>query len=130
MVTKRGGAIPTRNPHKYTWALREMGTCTLDANGNGSVFLQPGGARERWMVTLTNVTCSQPLTVKMPQMIMYRSSAVPANKIGGTFTATLDTDSVDEILLNMNEGIYFIFSGGDLGAVGTIRIEGTRYVWE
>lgn len=122
--------MPVRPVRKFTWALNETGSVQLDALGNGTIRLSPGGARERWLVTLINTTCTQPLTVAIPQMIVYRSSPVASNQIGGTFTANLDTDSSDQFLLNMNEDMYFVYSGGDIGAIATIRIEGTRYVWE
>lgn len=130
MTIQKHGSQPRRQVHKYIWALNEMGTVTLDINGNGQFTLAPGGARERWLVTLINTTCTQPLSVKVPKLVVYRSSAVPSNQIGGTFTANLDTNSTDSFLLNMNEGMVFVYSGGDFGAVATIRIEGTRYVWE
>jgi hypothetical protein len=63
-------------------------------------------------------------------MIMYRSCAVPGNQLGGTFAATMDSDSADTYILNMNEPIVFVFTGGDPGSVGNIHIEGIRYVWE
>jgi hypothetical protein len=120
----------SKRVHKFTWSLQEQATCTLDSLGNGQIRMSPGGARERWLVTLVNVTCTQLTTINVPTMKMYRSSPVPQYQIGGTFTATLDTDSTDQFLFNMNEDLYFVFTGGDPGAIGSIRIEGTRYVWE
>lgn len=115
---------------RYMWALYERQSVQLDSNGAGTIRFAPGGARERWLITLVNVTCTQLTTLKTPTMIMYRSAPVPSQQIGGTYSATLDTDSSDQFLMNMNEDVYCVFSGGDAGAVGTVRIEGTRYVWE
>lgn len=116
--------------NRYVWALYETGTTALDANGNGTIRLAPGGARERWQITLVTVTCTQPLSIKVPTMTMHRTAPVPQYRIGGTYSAILDTDSTDTFLFNMNEDVYFVFTGGDLGAIATVRIEGTRYVWE
>ena len=116
----------------YVWALYERSQVTLDSNGSGTIRMAPGGARERWKISVVSVTCTQTVvnSSNVPTMLMYRGSPVPANQIGGTYTATLDTDSTDQFVFNMNEDVYFVFSGGDAGAIATIRIEGTRYVWE
>lgn len=119
-----------RQVNRYVWTLQETRSVTLDASGNGTIFLSPGTARERWLITLINVSCTQTTASIVPQMLMFRSSPVAVNRLGGTYNAVGDTNSSDQILLNMNEPIYFVFSGGELGDVATIRIEGSRYVWE
>ena len=130
MVSKRGMYRYTnKRPHKYVWALNETGSTVLDGAGNGSFQIVPGGARERWMVTLIN-TFVQELTIDVPTLRVYRGSPMPAYQLGGTFTGNLDTNSTDTFLLNMNEGMWFVYTGGPPGALATIRIEGTRYVWE
>ena len=131
MIAKRGMYSYERRkrPIKYTWDLNETGSVTLDANGNGTFQLVPGGARERWLVTLIN-TVVQQTTIAVPTLRVYRGSAQPINLLGGTFTGNLDSNSTDQWLLNMNEGLVFQYTGGSLGDVATARIEGTRYVWD
>lgn len=119
-----------RGVFRHEYALQEQRSVTLDDDGAGTIIFFPGGARERWLISLVNVTCTQLTTINVPTMIMYRSAPVPAYQIGGTYTATLDSDSSDRFLLNMNELVYCVFTGGDPTAVGTVRLEGTRYVWE
>lgn len=113
---------------KYVWKLDERGTCIFDTNGTGTVTLAPGGARERWEIHFTAVSATVLTPTNVPIMVMYRSSAVPGNQLGGTSSAISDANT-DPIPLNMNEPIVYVFSGGDPGAVGTIHIEGLRYVW-
>lgn len=113
---------------KWIWKLDESGTCTYDSNGNGTITLAPGGAKERWVIHFTAVSSTQLTTNNIPSMVMYRGSAVPGNQLGGTFSALADSDT-DEILLNMNEGVVYVFSKGDPGAQGSVHIEGVRYVW-
>lgn len=114
---------------KFTWALREQGFVTLDGNGNGQFSLIPGGAREKWTVTLISTYC--PLTTTAnPQLVIYRAAIMPGNQLGGTYTGSLDTDSTDTWVLAMNEGLYFVYTGGPPGAQATCRIEGTREVWD
>lgn len=118
-----------RRPIKFTWALNEQQSVTLNAAGTGTISLIPGGARERWLVTLIN-TSAVLTTLTVPILRVYRGNAMPANQLGGTYTGNLDTNSTDQWLLNMNEGLVFQYTNGAVGDVATIRIEGTKYVWD
>ena len=114
----------------YQWKLDERLNLTLDVNGAASGQLAPGGARERWVITMVNVrTTNIPaLSTEVPQLIMFRSSAVPGNELGGTFNALIDA-SVDHYELNMNEPIVFEITEGDEDSIVHIHIEGIRHVW-
>lgn len=114
----------------YQWKLDETGRVTLNVNGDGVIQLSPGGARERWVINFITVnTTGIPVnSINVPQLLMYRGSAVPGNQLGGTTNALLDT-TTDVFELNMNEPIVFVISGGELGAVTTVHIEGVRHVW-
>lgn len=118
--------------HEYQWKLDQTATVTLSATGAASTQLSPPGAREKWTVNFVAVNTTTTIlnSTNVPTMIMYRSAAVPGNQLGGTFSANMDTDSSDVYVLNMNEPIVFVWSGGDPGAVGQVHIEGIRYVWE
>jgi hypothetical protein len=114
---------------KFTWDLQEQGSVILDASGNGQFSLIPGGAREKWTVTLISTYC--PLTTTAnPQLIVYRGFVMPGRQLGGTYTGSLDTDSTDRWDLAMNEGLVFVYTGGPAGAQATARIEGQRFVWD
>lgn len=131
---RRGNAGSGQYPKvkQYNYKLDERLIMTFDANGNATGQLSPGGARERWQVTFVSVSVTNIPTnsFKVPTLIMYRSAAVPGNQLGGTYTGTLDADSQSVYDLNMNEPIVFVFSGGDVGSIGNVHIEGIRYVWE
>lgn len=132
-VWSRGGAQSAAPRAKqYTYQLDETINVTLDADGNGQGQLAPNTAREKWTVNFVSVSTTQTIdnSPNNPSMITYRSSPVPGNQLAGTFTALLDTDSQSTYSLNINEGLVFVWSGGDPGAVGTVHIEGTRNVWE
>lgn len=114
----------------FQWKLDERTSMTLNSGGSGQALLAPGGAREKWVinfmtVSTTNVPANSP---NVPQMIVYRGSPVPGNQLGGTFSALLDTNT-DTFLMNMNEGLYFIVTLGDVGSIVTVHIEGIRHVW-
>lgn len=128
------GRSGTRSPkvRQYQWKLDERLFVTIDANGNGSGQLSPQGARERWTINFVAVTVTgtPPTSQLVPQMVLYRSAAVPGNQLAGTYNASLDADTQGVYNLNMSEPILFVFSGGFPGSVGNVHIEGIRYVWE
>lgn len=123
-------AVRRKRVQQHVWALYETGRVFLDGSGNGTVRLSPGIGRERWLITFINITCTQVNATVVPTMTMYRSSPVPQNRIGGSYNGLGDTNSTDQILLNMGEDVYFVWTGGDPGAEAVVRIEGSRYVWE
>jgi hypothetical protein len=127
MVRKQGYQIGKMT--KFTWALREQGSAILDASGNGRFQLAPGGAREKWTVNLITTFCTLTTTAN-PTLIIYRASVMPGNQIGGTYTGSLDTNSTDVWHLAMNEGLWFVYTGGPVGAQVNARIEGIREVWD
>jgi hypothetical protein len=114
----------------YQWKLDERQTVTLDSNGAGTMSIVPGGAREKWVVNFMTVSTANvpPNSANVPQMIVYRQAAVPGNQLAGTFSALLDT-TTDTFVLNMNEGLVFVVSAGDVSSVVTVHIEGVRHVW-
>ena len=114
----------------YQWKLDERQSVTLDATGAGTMSIVPGGAREKWVVNFMTVSAANvPIaSTNVPQMIVYRQAAVPGNQLAGTFSALLDT-TTDTFVLNMNEGLVFAVTAGDLNTVITVHIEGIRHVW-
>lgn len=114
----------------YQWKLDERTQATLNAQGGATMMLSPGGAREKWVVNFQTVSTANVPTnsTNVPQMIVYRQAAIPGNQLGGTFSALLDSNT-DTFVLNMNEGLVFVVSGGDSGSIVTVHIEGIRHVW-
>lgn len=120
-----------RKVKQYVWMLYDNRNVTLDGNGDGTIIFFPQSARERWLMTFINISCTSDVgSTLVPTMTMYRSAPVPAYRIGGSYNGLGDTNSTDQILLSMNELLYMVWTGGDPGAVATARIEGSRYVWE
>lgn len=120
-----------RQATQYTWALYENRQATFDASGNATIIMFPGTGRERWVISLINISATSIVnSTLVPIMTMYRSAPVAAYRLGGSYNGLGDTNSSDTILLNMNEPIYFVWTGGDPGETCTVRVEGTRYVWE
>lgn len=114
----------------FQWKLDERKSMTLDSSGSAQGLLAPGGAREKWVINFMTVSTANTIanSPNVPQMIVYRQAPIPGNQLGGTFSALLDTNT-DTFLLNMNEGLYFVVTVGDVGSVVTVHIEGIRHVW-
>lgn len=106
--------------------LDEPSTVTFDASGEGTSYLGPNHAREHWNIAFISVTSTSSTLV--PTVQFYRGSVVPSNFVTGTFSGTLDVDSQPNIVLRSGERLYAHWTGGDVGATGTFRVEGTRVV--
>ncbi len=104
--------------------LDESATCTFDAAGAGTSFIQPTGARESWRVSFITVNSSSVTLV--PVVMFYRGSIAPSNFVAGSFSGTLDVDSLPNISLRSGERLIAVWTGGDVGATGTFRVEGTK----
>lgn len=123
-----GTVIMPVRVRKYTWKLDETKTIVFDGNGSGNLTFIPGGARERWEVHFISVSAGVLAnSINVPTLRQYRGS-LNGPQIGGTYSGQTDS-TTDPILLNMNEGIAFQFTGGDPGQTGTVHLEGLRYVW-
>lgn len=104
--------------------LDEFATCIFDADGAGTSFVQPAGAREGWQITVITVNSSSVTLV--PQVMFYRGSTTPGSFVAGTFSGTLDVDSLPNISLRSGERLIAVWTGGDVGATGTFRVEGVK----
>lgn len=109
-----------------TFRLDESATVVFDVNGNGVSFVQPGSAREIWNIGYISVNSSSLGLV--PVVKFYRGSIVEPNFITGTFSGTLDVDSMPNTQLRQGERMWAQWIGGDPGATGTFTITGTKMV--
>lgn len=106
--------------------LDEPSTVIFNAAGEGTSFLGPNGARETWAVSFISVNSTS--VTDVPTVQFYRGSIVPSNFVTGTFSGTLDVDSQPNLVLRSGERLYAHWTGGDVGATGTFRLEGKRVV--
>lgn len=92
------------------------GTVTLDANGNGTITLQPGSHWLRWEVTHVNVKTSQASgTTPVPTAEVYvNDSAEFANHHGGTRDGDLDV-SRGRVPMDGTDVLLVVFTGGIAG---------------
>lgn len=105
--------------------LDQGGSVVLDANGNGTIRLQPSSNRVFWHVTGVSVRTTT--NVKEPTAQVYLG-APGGNSLGGTYTGSNDSD---QILADVYPGQFLsvVFSGGDAGATAFAYLYGTVSVW-
>lgn len=106
--------------------LDEAATVVFDSNGSGTSFIQPGSAREIWGIGYISVTSTS--TNNVPTVKFYRGSIVEPNFVTGTFSGTLDVDSMPNTQLRQGERLWALWSGGDPGATGTFSVTGIKTV--
>jgi hypothetical protein len=94
----------------------------FDANGRGSIALGPEKARENWHVTRITV---QATGAAVPQARVYRGAESPSSFIDGTETGNLDVSETD-LRLYPSDYVTTVWTGGSVGGIGSVVIEGTR----
>lgn len=109
----------------YETQLDAIGTVTLDANGNGSVVLRPSNAHESWTIRSTVVRTTTAVKNPVFQDFVGASGIVGGQAVDTTYTG--NNDSSDTII-EINEGSFLtaVWTGGDVGAIASVAVRGTR----
>lgn len=89
---------------------------TLDASGNGTVYLQPEVHWDQWEVTRVVVKTTQPSgSTPVPTAEVYLNDEVPFdNHHGGTRDGDLDV-AQGSILLHAGDQLLIVFTAGRPG---------------
>jgi hypothetical protein len=93
---------------------------TLDVNGYGAIRLAPAG--QKWQITSTNVLCST--RVAEARCRVYIGQVSDSNVIDGTYSGSSGDTSDTVYYLNDGEAMWVEWSGGDPGAIATVKING------
>lgn len=114
-----------------TVPLNESATVTLDASGNGTAKIGPAGQGETWTPAYVHVqTGQEPGTiVNEAQCYVYAGpqAASPYFTDSTSSGSTGDsTDSASAYPLSKGEFVWAVWSGGDAGAQGIVRVTGTK----
>lgn len=107
----------------YLLPLSEAAQVTLDASGNGLVFLGPNNAAQVWKPS--SAACRVSSNIKEPQFYLYNGRTTdPSRQIGGTWTGSNDSTDLNGIVLYPGSVLTGQWLGGDVGATGTLSLVG------
>lgn len=108
---------------KLLQQLYESVSVTLDGSGNGTVRLGPSNSFQQWVPS--NVACAVSSNTAEPVFVCYNGTPSNANRIGGTYTGSNDSDSITDVVLYPGSYLTGVWTGGDAGAIATMTIQGT-----
>lgn len=99
---------------------------TLDVNGNGTVSVGPSIVREHWQPT--NIAVSATSAAIEAQCNVYLGTTPSASQLVLTTTTGSSGDSSGASGIDMQPGQLLIaqWKGGDVGAIATLHVNGTR----
>lgn len=111
------------------YTLNESAQVTLNASGNGSVFVSPNGT-ERWHVTRIAVATNQAASVTtIPTCGVYVDSIADANLYDKTYTGSQDSTDAD-LWLEKGQQLHAQWlDGPTTGVIGTISVFGKRILY-
>lgn len=106
--------------------IRRRLSVTLDASGNGSVQFNVRHANQRWIIGYINVTTNQaPTTAPYPTATVYEGPQQAGMADGATWTGNQDTFR-GRFVMDACTDLIVAFTGGVVGSVATVIIEGTN----
>lgn len=116
-----------------TVPLNSSNAVKLDGSGDGTVRLGPSGGSETWTAAYVHVQTNQApgSIVNEAQCFIYAGTAadqtgfVDSTSSGSTGDST---DSASAYPLTVGEWIWAVWTGGDPGAQGILRVTGTREI--
>lgn len=116
-------------PSGTTFNLNESSQpVTLDSDGNATAFVAPNGT-EKWNVNRYGVLTNQdPVATTIPICKLYMDSVADANFIDGTYTGNQDAGD-GNIILEKNQKLYAVWTGGIPGSIATLSVFGTRELY-
>lgn len=106
--------------------IRRRQSVTLDASGNGSVTFIVRHANQRWIIRYVGVSTSQaPTTAPYPTATVYEGPQQAGMSDGATWTGNQDTFT-GRFIMDAGTDLTVAFTGGVVGSVATVVIEGTN----
>ena len=99
-------------------------SAAADSTGKAIARLRPLRAFETWNIVGISITNTS--STKIPTFKLYRGSEAPSNLINGTYKGGLNSDPTFTYQLQNGEALVGVWENGDVGAVGTMTIGGTR----
>lgn len=111
-----------------SYNLNEFRQVTLNASGNGSVFIVPGST-ERWLITRIAVVTNQAtLVTTIPTCAIYLDSISDSNLYDKTYTGSQDSTDAD-IVLEKGQQLHAQWLDGVAASIGTLSVFGKRELY-
>lgn len=104
-----------------TYPLLQYVQATADANGRATASIGPFRFGESWVVKSMNTTTN---SVAESQLRVYRGVESDSALIASTYSGNQDSAGGNEINVPAQDKLVFVWSGADVGASCTCRIEG------
>lgn len=116
-----------------TVALNTSNAVTLDADGNGTAQIGPTGGSEVWTVDMVHVKTNQApgAIISEAQCTIYAGATVDDSGFvdaTGTGSTGDSTDSAGAWPISVGAYIWAVWTGGDPGAQGIVRVTGSKDV--
>lgn len=103
--------------------LQEFVQATADATGRATSVKGPARYGETWQITSVNTTTN---SVAETQLRVFRGVESESAQVLTTYSGNSDTaGGGDPIVLGAGDKLVFVWSGADVGAICTARLEGT-----
>lgn len=117
-----------------TLPLNEADSIVLDGSGNGTLAMRPDGSREYWLPTMVSEAAPNPaggIPAHEARFDLYIGYKVGSQYfVDGTYTGSSgnSTDKVAGYTIGRHADpqIIGVWTGGDPGAVATMRVQGTK----
>lgn len=116
-----------------TVPLNESGVVVLDASGNGTAKIGPLGQGETWNPAVVHVKTAQaPAQIVNEAQCFIYAGGQPVDSFFADSTSSGSTgdstDSAGAYPIGKGEWIWAVWSGGDAGAEGIVRVTGTKVI--
>ena len=101
----------------------------LDASGNGTVKVGPIGHRETWFPETASASASSAVLEAACRIYVGPSPTASYFRDGTLSGSTGDsTDRVSGTTVSLPWSVWAVWSGGDVGAIATLNVSGTKTV--
>jgi len=104
-----------------TYPLMEYVTAKADSNGRAVATTGPRKFGDSWVVKSLATTTN---SIAESQLRVYRGVESDSALVASTYSGNQDTASGSEIKVPGQDKLVFVWSGADIGAQCTCRIEG------
>jgi len=102
---------------------------TLNGSGKGQAQVGPLSPRETWQPIVASVSASSN-TAEAQCKVFVGDAPTAANYVDGTLSGSTgdSTGHVEASVVRKGQSVWAVWSGGDPGAVATLKVTGTKTI--